>query len=135
MLRAAPHRLNRCPHITILGKKVPARRLEGGSLNTACVVDEFGSAGLAVLDHAGPDLVAIALDHRVSSAKLMRFLREESRMDAAEDDARPALTGQVSYFVAAQGVAGMDSDADHIAGLDGFRIELRQGFVDNDRIA
>src|SRR4051812_20961459 len=135
MLGAAADSLHRCPHVSILGQKVPAGRLERCSLDTAGVIDEPGRAFLAILDHAGPDLVAIAFDHCVRRAKLMRFLGKKSGMDPAVDDAGSALTGKFSYLVSAQRIAGVNPDADYVAGLDGLRIELLQSFVNDLGIA
>ena len=56
-------------------------------------------------------------------------------MDAAVDDPGSALAGDAADFVAAEGVAGVDADADDVAGLDGFGDDLFDGFVDEDGVA
>jgi hypothetical protein len=56
-------------------------------------------------------------------------------VDAAVDDPGSAFAGDAADFVAAEGVAGVDADADDVAGLDGFRDDLLEGFVDEDRIS
>ena len=56
-------------------------------------------------------------------------------MDAAVDDPGSALASDAPDFVSAKGVAGMDADADDVAGLDGFGGDLFEGFVDEDGIS
>src|SRR5438270_943606 len=135
MLGAAAYGLHRRPHVCVLGEKVPARRLERGSLDAASVIDEAGSAFQAVLDHTGPDLVAIALHNRVRPAELMSFLGKERGVDSTVDDAGAALTGKLADLVPAQRIAGVDADADYVAGLDRLRIQLLQSFVNDVRVS
>jgi hypothetical protein len=52
-------------------------------------------------------------------------------MDAAIDDPGSAFSGDAADFIAAEGVAGVDADADDVAGLDGFGEDLLKGFVDD----
>jgi hypothetical protein len=56
-------------------------------------------------------------------------------VDAAVDDPGAALAGHAADLVAAQGVAGVDADADDVAGLDAFGDDLLEGFVDQDGVA
>jgi hypothetical protein len=56
-------------------------------------------------------------------------------VDAAVDDPGSALAGDAADLVAAEGVAGVDADADDVAGLDGFGDDLLEGFVDEDGVA
>jgi hypothetical protein len=56
-------------------------------------------------------------------------------VDTAVDDPGSALAGDASDFVAAERVAGVDADADNVAGLDGFGSNLLERFVDQDRIS
>ncbi|HTD96675.1 MAG TPA: hypothetical protein VK627_07085 [Edaphobacter sp.] len=56
-------------------------------------------------------------------------------MNSAVDDPCSTAAGDASDLVAAQGIAGVDADADDIAGLNGFRDDLLDGFVDEDGIA
>jgi hypothetical protein len=56
-------------------------------------------------------------------------------VDAAIDDPGSAFSGDAADFIAAEGVAGVDADADDVARLDGFRDDLLEGFVDEDRIS
>ncbi len=45
-------------------------------------------------------------------------------MDAAIDDPGAAVASDAAHFIAAESVAGVDADADDIAGLDGFGDDL-----------
>jgi hypothetical protein len=56
-------------------------------------------------------------------------------VDAAVDDPGSAFAGDAADFVTAEGVAGMDADADDVAGLDGFGGDLFEGLVDEDGIS
>ena len=49
---------------------------------------------------------------------LARFVREQRRMNAAEDDEGPSGPRGLSDPVAAQRIPRVDADADHVAGLD-----------------
>ena len=56
-------------------------------------------------------------------------------MDAAKDHERAAGTGEFADRVAAQGVAGVNADADNVSRLDRGRIERFEGFVAKNGIA
>ena len=56
-------------------------------------------------------------------------------MNAAVHDVRATRARVPADFVAAERVAGMNADADDVAGLDRCRIEKCQGFVDQYGIA
>ncbi len=56
-------------------------------------------------------------------------------MDAAVDDPGAARAGDAADLVSAQGIAGMDADADDVAGLDGLGVDLFERFIDEDGIA
>jgi hypothetical protein len=71
----------------------------------------------------------------VGLAAFEGFFGEEGGVDAALDDPGSAFSGDAADFVAAEGVAGVDADADDVAGLDGFGEDLLEGFVDEDRIS
>ena len=80
-----------------------------------------------------PHDVAVALDDGVRPAELVRLVRVERGMNAAEHD-RGAAPGRPADLVAAQGVAGVNADADDVARLDR-RVERLERFVDEDGIA
>ena len=86
-------------------------------------------------DDLRPDQVAVALDDRVRLAVLVRFVRKQRGVNAAEDDPRAALAREPADFVAAQRIAGVNADADDVAGRDHRRIERLERFVDDDGIA
>ena len=118
MLRAAADGLHRRPHVAVLGQQIPARlehrlRLRRDRLRR-CVC---GCAGEHAVDDDRPDAVAVALDDRVRAAELERFFGIQRGVDAAVNDLRAALARQPSDLVAAQGVAGVDADADDVARL------------------
>ena len=56
-------------------------------------------------------------------------------MDATVDNPGSAFAGDAADFVAAESVAGVNADADDIAGLDGFGEDLLDGLVDEDGIS
>jgi hypothetical protein len=56
-------------------------------------------------------------------------------VDATVDDPGSAFAGDAADFVAAEGVAGVDADANDVAGLDGFGEDLFDGLVDEDGIS
>jgi hypothetical protein len=89
----------------------------------------------AVPDDLGPDHVAVALDHAVRAAELCRLFRKERRVNAAVHDPRASLAREASDFVATQRVPGVNPDADHVARRNRFRIDVRDRFVDDQRVA
>jgi hypothetical protein len=82
-----------------------------------------------------PGDVAVAFDYGVSVAAFEGFFGEEGGVDAAVDDPGSAFAGDAAYLVAAEGVAGVNADADDVVGLDGFGEDLFEGFVDEDGIS
>jgi hypothetical protein len=82
-----------------------------------------------------PGYVAVAGDYGVSLPAFEGFFWKESGVDAAVDDPGSALAGDAAYFVAAEGVTGVDADADDVAGLDGCGEDLLEGLVDEDGIS
>ena len=65
------------------------------------------------------------------AAVLAHFVGIERGVNAAEDDGRPASRAPAGRPIAAQRVAGVDADADDIAGRDGRRIERFERLVDD----
>ncbi len=92
-------------------------------------------AGEAVGDGLRPGDVAVAFDDGVGLAALEGFFGKERGVDAAVDDPGSALAGHAADLVAAQGVAGVDADADDVAGLDGVGDDLLERLVDEDGVA
>ena len=87
------------------------------------------------MDDFAPGDVAVAFDYGMGCPAFEGFLGEEGGMDAAVDDPGSALSSDAAYFVAAKSVAGVDADADEVAGLDGFGEDLLDGFIDEDGVA
>ena len=56
-------------------------------------------------------------------------------MDAAVDDPGSAFAGDAADFIAAESVAGVNADADYVAGPNGLGDYLFDGFVDEDGIS
>lgn len=56
-------------------------------------------------------------------------------MDSTVDDPGSAFAGDAADFVAAEGVAGVNADADDVADLNGFGDDLFDGLVDEDGIS
>ncbi len=69
------------------------------------------------------------------AAEVLRFLGIERRVDAAVDDHRAARARRGADLVAAQRVAGVDADADDVAGLHGLEIERLERLIGDPRIA
>ncbi len=80
-------------------------------------------------------MIAIAFDDGVGFAALERFFRKQRGVNAAVDDPRAAAARHPAHLVAAQSVAGVDADADNVAGLNGLRDDLLERFIDEDGIA
>ena len=135
MLGAAPHRLHRRPHVVLALQQVPTGGLEPARVDLPGVVDALRPAPGAVFDDRAPGEVAVALDHRVGAPAFVRLVRIERRVDAAVHDPRPALARPLAEGVADQRVAGVDADADDVAGLDPAVVERLEALVDHDRIA
>src|ERR1700733_5477266 len=68
-------------------------------------------------------------------ASFKGFFGEERGVNAAVDDPCSAGAGHAADLVAAQCVAGVDADADDVAGLDGFGDDLFEGLIDEDGVA
>ena len=135
MLRAPAHRLHRRPHVASLGQEIPARDAEAVAADLAGLVDAPRGSGKTVVDHRGPHPVAVAAHDGVRAAALEHLLREERRVNAAEHHVRAALARQRPDLVAAQGVAGVNADPDHVAGGDLVGIERVERFVAEHGVA
>jgi hypothetical protein len=135
VLGAAADGLDGGPHVFVGGHEVPAGGEEFSAADAAACVDFFWRAAEAAGDGLAPGDVAISGDYDVGVAAFEGFFREERGVDATVDDPGSAFTGYAAYFIATEGVAGVDTDADDVAGLDGFGEDLLEGLVDEDGIA
>jgi hypothetical protein len=132
---AAADGLHGGPHILVGLHEIPAGGEEFSAFEFAAFVNAAGCAGDTVAHDAAPGYVSVAFDDTVGSAALERLFGEERGVDSAVDDPRAALASQFADLIAAQGVAGMDADADYISGLNGGGVERFQGFIDEDGVA
>ena len=135
VLGAPAHRLHRRPHVLPRRQQVPPRGLEHVARHAARLVDALGRPRDAVVDDRRPHEVAVTAHHRSRAAEFERLLGEQGRVDAAEHHVGPALTREAAHLVPSQGVAGVDADADDVAGGDCRRIEQLEGFVAQDGVA
>ena len=135
VLGAAANGLHGGPHIFCGIHQVPAGGEEFAAFNAAAFVDFFGRAGDASGDDFGPGKIAVAFDDGVGLAALERFFRKQRGVNAAIDDPCAAGASHAADRVSAQGVAGVDADADDVAGMNGLGDDLLEGFIDEDGIA
>ena len=85
MLRAAAHRLHRCPHVSIFGKQIPPCGHEIVAAHAAAVIDRRRSTVEAVADDVPPDEIAVPADHRMGAAEFRGFRRKQRGVDTAKD--------------------------------------------------
>jgi len=123
------------PHVFVGLHQIPARGEELVAFDAAAFVDAGGIAGEAVGYDATPGDVAIAFDDGVGFAFFEGLLGKEGGVNSAVYDPGAARSRYSSNFVSAQGVAGMDADADDVSGMDAFGNNRLKGFVDEDRIS
>ena len=135
MLGAPADGLHGSPHVAALRQQLPARRHEAVGIDASALIGLLQRSAARVIEDLSPDEIAIAANDRVSGPELPGLGWIQRRVDAAEHDGRAPGVHGGSYLVAAQGVAGMDADADHVTGLYGVEIQRLQGLVDNLRPA
>ena len=87
------------------------------------------SARRAVPQYLAPDQVAIAFDHSVRAATLEGLFGIKRRVNSAEHHPGASLPCRSPNFIAAQRVAGMDANPDHVALLDALQIEMFQRLI------
>jgi hypothetical protein len=63
------------------------------------------------------------------------LVRIERSVDAAEHDPGASLARDTPHFVPPACVAGVDADADHVAGADRGRVQRFERLIDNAGIA
>ena len=134
VLRATAHRLHRGPHVAILRQQIPAGLAEVVPRDPARLVHALLHAGDTVVDHRAERVVAVAADHGVGAAEIVRLVRKERCVDAAEYDLGPALTRGAPDLVATQRIARVDADADDVARLHLLRVERLERLVADDGI-
>jgi len=133
MLGAPADGLHGSPHVSSRRQQVPAGRDELVRVDAAAFVEPLQRAAHGMVDHDGPHDVAVAADDRVGAAELVRFVGIQGGVDSAVDDGRAARSQRDADLVPAQRIAGVDADADDVAGLNGVEIELLERFIDDAR--
>src|SRR5436190_23585368 len=101
MLRAAPHRLHGRPHIPVWREPIPSRAEEVLGVDFSAFMDNVDLAVQAPLDRLAPGDVAVTLDDGMSPAEAERFVRIERGVNAAVDDERTAVAGNLADLVSA----------------------------------
>jgi len=127
---ASTNGLHRSPHILFRIHQVPARGQEVAAGNLAAFIDSLRLAGQAIDYRLAPGNVAVSGHHRMSLTQVQSLFRKQGGVNSAVDHPRPTAARHPAHFVAAQGVARMNADADDIARLDGFRHHLLQRLID-----
>ena len=89
----------------------------------------------AVRQRLRPHDVAVAADHGVRAAEIVRFVGIERRVNAPEDDMSARRARESSQLVSAKRVAGVNPDPDDVARLNARRIDLLEGLVGQHRLA
>src|SRR6516165_6645507 len=130
---AAAKSLDRGPHVGVGREKIPAGGLKVFTGDPAAVIKRLRVPGFAIGEDHLPYLVSVAFDNGVGGAKLLRFFGIERGVDSAIHDPGATFAGETANFHAAQSVGGVDADADDVAVLNTGGINLREGFVDDDR--
>src|SRR5678815_5171699 len=65
----------------------------------------------------------------------MSLIRKERGMDASKDNPRTASTSLFPNFVASERVAGVQSNAYDVAGLNGGDVNRLKRFIDDERVS
>ena len=95
-------------------------------------IDALRLAGKAIVHGLGPGNVAIAGDNGVGVAPFECFLRKQRSVNAAVDHPRAPAAGDATHLIPAQSIAGMNADADDVAGVDRFRNDRLERLIDQE---
>lgn len=131
MLGTSTDGLHRGPHIFALWKQVPACRKETVRFDSAAFVDPLWGPTLTTSQRLAPGDIAIPLYDRIRRPVLKRLVRIKGRVDSAEDCPGSTLLRQPADLITAQGIAGVDADANHVTGLNSFEHERLERLVNN----
>ncbi len=129
MLRAAADGLDRAPHVAPLRQELPARGNEAVGIDPAGLVDPLQRTARRIVEHERPDDVAVPFDDGVCAAQIERLVGVQRGVDAAEDHDRPSGSREGANLVSAKGIAGVNADADDIAGSNRVDRKGLEGFV------
>ena len=135
MLGAAPDGLHRRPHVAARPQQIPSGGEKLLRWNAAGIIDFLWGPLGAIGQHGAPHDVAVAFDHGMGAAELLRLFRIERGVNAAEDHPGAALAAEAAQIIAAAGIAGVDADTDDIPRLQAGGIERLQTLVANDGVA
>ena len=135
MLRAAAHSLHRCPHVAVTRQEIPTRWGKIFRFDPPGFIDALHRPAGTIVEYRLPHYVAIATDHSVGAAQLMRLFGIQGRVNAAEDHPSAARACLPAYLVSAQGIAVMNADAHDVAGFQSSAIRQGQSFIHDHRIA
>jgi hypothetical protein len=103
--------------------------------NAASVVNAFGPASDAILDHTRPNQVAISTNDGMSFTLFMGFLRKQCGVNASKNHPCAATSCLPADLITSQCVSGVQSDPDYIAKLNRVHVEGLNGLVDDQRIS
>ena len=87
------------------------------------LVDRRAASGRAVVQHARPDEIAVALDDRVRGAEIARLFGKQRRVNTPEDHDGAGRTRLGADLIPTQDITGMNPNADNIASRDDGRIQ------------
>ena len=135
MLRASAHRLDRSPHVPISRQQIPPGCLERLATDSSRFVNGTRRSGRAIVEDGLPDDIAVPAHNSVCASERVGLGRIERGMNAAEDDVGAARTRELSDFVPAKRVPGMDPDADDIARSEQRGVKGIQCFISDGRLA
>ena len=93
------------------------------------------SAGHAILDNQRPHPVAVTPHDSVRRAVRLCLIRKECGVNAAKHDPRAPFASQTADLVSPPRVAGVNTDPDYVACVNGFESDRIQGLVDEVWIA
>ncbi len=135
VLGAAANGLHRGPHIFARVHQVPARGEEFAAFDAAAFVDFFGLAGETIGDNLAPGKIAVAFDDGVGFAAFESLFRKQRGVNSAIDHPGAAAASHAADRVSAQGIAGVDADANDVAGLNRLGHNLFERFIDENGIS
>ena len=89
----------------------------------------------AIFQNTCPGPIAIAFYYGVRASEFVRLVRKQGCMNSTVDHECPSLASQPADFIAAQCVAGVNSNSNNVAGRNGCDIQLLQCFINDYGIA
>src|SRR6266498_2702496 len=99
-------------------QQLPASGDESIGIDTSGLIDGLQRTVRRIAEYQWPDDVAVTFDHGMGAAQAERLVGVERGVDAAEDHHRPSGPREGAEFVSAKCIAGVNTHADDIAGLN-----------------